>query len=450
MDLLKDSLIPVSSALIVGSLTFSLFNLMNPINRIKIRTTKYFFVLLGVFFTCAAISSIVPYINGAPCWAFGYPVFWNALSVVFFIWFLVYSYRCILGKLRYKGKEEFFFNFLKDCLTKNISPSLFIDDVLLSFPDILDSAKKDQNVLDSSSKDWNRKLSWDIISLLSSAKMVNYMVEKDRFAVESIFNAYEKNKNENTNTHLINQLIDQLVSNPESFIRKQHPAEQKYEVNKLFSNDFVNKYMVVDFIKIERDNLDEKKLELFVEIYLRVLSKKYIFDYGFSFVLDYIISHEMIKKSTDRQYIEFEELFTETLNACSAHSWGPFDASYEESYFRRFDGFIESVTKKCGSDDCMLHLKLIKFWNVFKGAERTHFVSNFLSFLYNKLYRIGDMNVYLVRVFILMEGPSQGFSYYRNNILPHIQQAILRSTAEFQIIENNLPYGKTPGDVLKY
>lgn len=450
MDLLKDSLIPVSSALIVGTLTFSLFNLMNPINRIKIRTTKYFFVLLIAFFVCAAISSLVPYIGGAPCFVFGYPVFWNALSVGFFIWYLIYSYRCILGKVRYKGKEKFFFYFLKDCLTKDISPSLFIDDVILSLPDILDSAKKTQNVLDSSSKDWNRKLSWDIISLLSSAKMVNYVVEKNRFAVESIFKAYEKNENGDTNTYLIKQLIDQLVSNSESFILKQNRAEQEHEVNKLFSNAFVNKYKVVDLIKIEADDLDEKKLELFVKIYLRVLREKDIFDLGFSYVLDYIISHKMIKKSTDSQYIEFDELFTETLRTCSAHSWGPFDGHYMESYFRRFDGFIESVTKKCGSNDYMLHQSLRKFWDVFKGAEQTHFVSNFLSFLYSKLYRIGDTNVYLVRVFILMEGPSLNFSYYRSDILPHIQQAMLRSQAEFQIIENNLPYGKEPQEVLRY
>lgn len=451
MNLLKDNLIPISSALIVGSLTFSFFNLMTPINRIKIRSYKTFFSLLGAFFTCALISSILPYIDGDPFPLFGYAITWNILSIILFIIFLCLLYKNILGQIKYNGNEKNFISFLRNCVTKDISPALYIDDILPHIQTIVDTANSKKNILACTINENNKKYtSWNIISLLSSSKLVCYMIKENQAATESIFKAYETTSNTDTNLYLIAHLTEQLVSNSESFLRNQFLQEQKYEIKTLFSKDFVNKYNVTDFIKIDENLLNDDKLKLYTKIYIQVLKEKKSLDFNYAFILDEINTHKLIQKASSRQYLEFDEVYTETLIACSTYNWPPLTNHYMESYFRRFDDFLSSVYEKSKKDDYVLHSNLRSFWDTLKLHQDTPFVRNFLNHLINKLRYIDNTNVYLVKIFILMENASVDFSFYVNTFIPHIKQRMKSNFDEFSIIENNLPCGIEPNTVFNY
>ncbi|PWJ53242.1 MULTISPECIES: hypothetical protein [unclassified Fibrobacter] len=344
---LKDSIIPVSSTLIAASLIFSLINLMNQYYRIKIECLgwKKFFIPISLFVFFAAISSLVPYCSGAPFYCFGYPIFWNALSLACLIYFIYHLCNFILFEITYKENKKEYLRFIQACVRRNVETLLYINSIEKSIYDLVEDAQKEppkENDLFEFSVQENNKYAWDVISLLSIRNVVKKIVENDSLFIQSVLNAYkEKGCARLTNVRLLNALIYQLVDNENSFLNLNNSGLKKEIIGNFFSKDLCSNFDTIGVFTIISKFNDEQQSTLEL-IFSRALDVTDVMHFGFASVLD-SIKWELNKEISDRKILSYDKLYRETLDKCCKHSWNPIDAHNKDFYIRRFMDYFDAL-----------------------------------------------------------------------------------------------------------
>ena len=205
MSLIDCNLIPMASALTIGTLMFSFYNLLTPANRIRISFIgrKKVWISLGLFFSFACVANLLPYIDKPTIWYLGYPLFWNFFGLFGFFYFLYLCYRVMFKPICYKkGNEKKFYDYIEQHNQENVSAKYFCKDVLQSLDNIFSDYEVDKN----GKCKWN-EYAQKVMVLLSSKNTVCEFVENNSTLAEKIVQKYADFEGSYINTLLLQRVL---------------------------------------------------------------------------------------------------------------------------------------------------------------------------------------------------------------------------------------------------
>lgn len=263
-SLIDCNLISMASALTIGTLLFSFYNLLTPANRIRISFIgwKKVWLSLGFFFVFTFVANLLPYINEPTIWYFGYPLFWDLFALLGFISFLVICYKVVFGAICYKkGKEKDFYDYIEKCIQENISAKCFYKDVYLSLDNIFSDYEKNKYAIKA-------------LILLSSKNIASEFVENYSELIKKIVQKYAAFEGKNINILLLQRIIVESTLNENSLYNKRLLGNYNYEIEELFSEELVGKYDILSFFDTEHERFKSNfALNVFEDVVIAVMKK---------------------------------------------------------------------------------------------------------------------------------------------------------------------------------
>lgn len=409
-------------------------------------------MFLVLFFVFAAASSIVPYVSGAPYGILGYPIFWNALSVFFFILFLLFSWRFALGNYLYKAKDgKNYFKFIQECTRKTQTLSSCLFSVERSIENIVRDAqrnppKEDAKLFEKPDVPKKNKPAWNTIVLLSAQNVVEYIVENDNSAVESILKAYEKKGTTLTNTILLYQLVNRLLFNENSMMRKMGRIFETSIFSSLFSEELIRKYDLLFRLSFKISDLSADSLRTFENFYCYVLSKTDEMYFSFAVILD-TINQELCQTVSRKHFLSYNDMCCETMKKCCQHNWNIKDLNNRNFFIRRFSDYLDRLNSK-KQTDLELYYDLQKFWDVMQENKESEFATEYFNYLIDLVNNDILRNVHLVRIYLIMKKMGFDITMLKMHLFPIIKDKLKSSCSEDSIIESVIPFNMTKQDVL--
>ena len=271
-SLIDCNLIPMASALTIGMLLFSFYNLLTPANRIRISFIglRKVWLSIGFFFVFTFVANLLPYINEPTIWYFGYPLFWDLFALLGFVSFLVICYKVVFGAICYKkGKEKDFYDYIEKCIQENISAKCFYKDVYLSLDNIFSDYEKDKD----------GKCEWNVYAIkamvfLSSKNIASEFVENYSELIKKIVQKYAAFEGKNINILLLQRIIVESTLNENSLYNKRLLGNYNYEIEELFSEELVGKYDILSFFDTEHERFKSNfALNVFEDVVIAVMKK---------------------------------------------------------------------------------------------------------------------------------------------------------------------------------
>lgn len=271
-SLIDCNLISMASALTIGTLLFSFYNLLTPAKRIRISFIgmRNVWLSLGFFFAFAFVANLLPYINEPTIWYFGYPIFWDIFALLGFFSFLFICYKVEFGTICYKkGKEKVFHDYIEKCIQENVSAKCFYKDVFLSLNNIFSDYEKDKD----------GKCTWNVYAIkamifLSSKNIASEFVENYSELVKTIVKNYADFEGKNINTLLLQRIIVEMALDENSLYNKHLIGNYNSEIEELLSKKLVDKYDVLSFFDAEHERLKSVfALDVFENVVIAVMCK---------------------------------------------------------------------------------------------------------------------------------------------------------------------------------
>ena len=447
------NLIPLSSALIVGTLLFSYLNISSD-SHIKIKLKclgeKKFIFFLIIFVFGAFVSSIVDIIPGPPFLFFGKPFTWNIISFVSFVLFLIYSYYLVTKNLVYKkGKEKVYFDYIKECINKNIPIGKYIDSVCISLNALITNSSSDQP-LNKTNKEIE-PYAYNTISLLSARFFSRFIVENDEEAVEKILNVYQTSSKKYKNELLLKAIIQEMVLDEESLLRKKGYNNGKYEFSKWISSSLVEKYDILSYFNTKIKLFDCEDLKIYENMYnhiLKLQSESGNLQFGLFSNID-SINVSLIEKSTKAELLIINEIFSKLLEVCAKANWNFLCVDNRDFSLRRFVGYFDEMFIKFKEDDYLMHENLRDVWEKLKEYQNTQYVNDLVNILV-KMDRITSENASSIKIFLMMEYGKKDFTFFDTCVLPFIKERFEKGDErEKELLRKNIPYGIKIDEIIK-
>ena len=263
-SLIDCNLISMASALTIGTLLFSFYNLLTPANRIRISFIglRKVWLSIGFFFVFTFVANLLPYINEPTIWYFGYPLFWDLFALLGFVSFLVICYKVVFGAICYKkGKEKDFYDYIEKCIQENISAKCFYKDVYLSLDNIFSDYGKNKYAIKA-------------LILLSSKNIASEFVENYSELIKKIVQKYAAFEGKNINILLLQRIIVEMALDENSLYNKHLIGNYNSEIEELLSKKLVDKYDVLSFFDAEHERLKSVfALDVFENVVIAVMCK---------------------------------------------------------------------------------------------------------------------------------------------------------------------------------
>ena len=453
--ILKTSLIPIASALIVGTLLYSYLNTTSD-EHIKIKLdclgNKKFIAFLIIFLACAAISSFITIIPGPPFYCFGYPIFWNILSLITFCLFLYFSYKLLRHDITYtKGNEEKYYKYIQKCISKNIPVGKYINSVTTSIEELIAKATSATPLIWKDKKLTNQdieKNAFNTLGLLSAKYVAQFIVENDEDSLKKILEAYENAKERFVNTSLLNSIVQETVLDDKSLLRRKNYNNGKYEFNQWLSDSLVSKYDLLLFFNTSLKNFDYETLKVYKQFFIHILSllkKEDDLKFGLFANLDYI-NMSIIDNASYNEMLVIEDIASELLVASIKSKWILRDRDMQFS-LNRFINHLEKLYIKYKKDDYTLQQRLSTIWGIIKTNQNEDYIIRLLDNFFNTQQNL-FYNRWAIKIFLLMEWNQNDFDYYYNSVIPFLKNVIDNgSESEKNELAKHIPFGRTLNDL---
>ena len=399
----------MASALTIGALLISFYNLLIPINRIRMSFIGWWKIWcsLGLFFLLTCVANILPYINKPTLWYLGYPLFWNVFAFFAFFSFLRLCYKMIFGPLCYKKKKKsVFFDYINQCSQENIPAKSFSKEVIHSLDNILSDYEKSE---DGSYK-WN-EYAEKVMLLLSSKNIVQEFVENNSILVEKIVKNYANFDEKHINSYLLQRIIVESALDENSLYNKRLLGNYNYEIEKLLSKNIVDKYDILSFFDSEHERLNsELTLNVYEDIAICTMVKADKLSRGVHSCLRLLNKKLAEIASIDGLGIRcvFERALFEIINNDKKIVDGyVYDYKYNHSKPLRdgikeqFVVFFNSFEQKNNNDES-LYSALIGTWENFQENKENAFVKELLDEIVKQAKNNPDLNG-LNRIIRVME-----------------------------------------------